>query len=47
MAQQGKRLDESTRRLIARLATALSIRRTAREAGVDRNTARKYLRRGT
>ena len=42
MAQQGRRLDEATRRQIERLAGVLSIRRTAREVGVDPKTVQKY-----
>jgi transcriptional regulator with XRE-family HTH domain len=44
LAQRGKPLDERTRLYILRARRALSIRQTAREAQVSRNTARKYLR---
>ncbi len=42
MAQQGKRLDEQTKRQIIRLAGVLSIRKTAREVDVDKKTVQKY-----
>lgn len=49
MAQRGRpcggHLDDGTRRAILRLARALSLRGAAREAGVSRNTVRKYVRR--
>ena len=44
MAQRGKPLDVATIRRIQRARAVLSIRATARAAGVSRNTARKYLR---
>ena len=43
MANQGKRLDESTRRQLERLREVLSVREAAREAGVAKSTAQKYL----
>lgn len=47
MSRRGRPpLDFSTRRYILRLARYLSIRATAREARVGRNTARKYIRAG-
>lgn len=42
MAQQGKPLDDSTKRYIERLREVLSVRKTAREAGVDAKTVQKY-----
>lgn len=44
MAVRGKPLDVATIRAILRLTSVRSIRETARELGVDRNTVRKYLR---
>lgn len=44
MAVRGKPLDAATQRQIVRLSAVLSIRKTAKEADVDRNTARKYIR---
>lgn len=43
MAQRGKRLDDWTRQRIQRLAELLSVRQTAREAGVSTSTVWKYL----
>lgn len=42
MAQRGKRLDDWTRRRIRDFAARLSLRRTARELGLARNTVSKY-----
>lgn len=44
MAVPGRPLDYATRQFILRASTALSIRKTAAEAGVSRNTVRKILR---
>lgn len=46
MAQQGKKIDDATRRQILRLAEVLSVRKTAREAGVDAKTVQKYRKSG-
>lgn len=43
MADQGKKLDESTKRYLARLREVCSIRAAAKEAGVSKSTAQKYL----
>jgi hypothetical protein len=42
MADQGKRLPESTQRYLARLREVLSVREAARQAGVAKSTAQKY-----
>ena len=42
--QQGKKLDEATRRAIIRAAQVNSIRETARVMECSRNTVRKVLR---
>jgi hypothetical protein len=44
MAVRGKPLPVATIRLILALRVSLSIRRTAREALVSRNTVRRYAR---
>jgi DNA-binding transcriptional regulator YhcF (GntR family) len=42
VAQQGRKIDEGTRRQILRLAGVLSVRGTARELAVDPKTVQKY-----
>lgn len=42
MATRGRPIDETTRRMILRLARSLSIRRTAREVGLSPTTVWKY-----
>jgi IS30 family transposase len=45
MAEQGRKLDESTRRTLERLREAgRSIREAAKESGVAKSTAQKYLK---
>lgn len=44
MADQGRRLDDATKARILRLGGYTPIKQVARIVGVDRNTARKYLR---
>lgn len=45
MAEQGRKLDESTRRTLERLRHAgQSIRDAAKGASVAKSTAQKYLR---
>ena len=45
MAEQGRRIDESTRRTLERLREiGRSIRDSARTAGVAKSTAQKYLK---
>ncbi len=44
MAQRGRPIPATTVTQIKRLAQATSISGSAREAGVARNTAKKYLR---
>lgn len=43
MAQQGRKLDERTKRYLERLRGVLSVRKAAAEAGVAKSTAQKYL----
>jgi len=44
MADQGKRLDESTQRMIARLRSQnVSVRKTAAAAAVAKSTVEKYF----
>lgn len=42
MADQGKRLPDSTQRYLARLREVLSVRKAAAQAGVAKSTAQKY-----
>lgn len=45
MAQQGKPLDDSTKRTLHRLREVqASVREAARQAGVAKSTAQKYLK---
>lgn len=44
MATSGKPLDDFTKRQIERMAKVASIRATARELDVSRNTVRKIVR---
>jgi len=44
MATPGKPLDQATLAFLRRALRSLSIRETARQAGLSRNTVRKYLR---
>ena len=45
MAEQGKRIDDSLRRSLERLRdVGRSIREAAKEAGVAKSTAQKYLK---
>lgn len=45
MADQGKKLDDATRRTLERLREiGHSVRETAKEAGVAKSTAQKYLK---
>jgi hypothetical protein len=44
MAQQGRKIDEGTRRQILRMAPQIGVKPAARECRVAPNTARKYLR---
>jgi IS30 family transposase len=45
MAEQGKQLDEATRRTLERLReVGRSIREAAKESGVAKSTAQKYLK---
>jgi len=45
MAEQGKKLDEATKRTLERLREiGRSIREAAREAVVAKSTAQKYLK---
>lgn len=42
MAEQGRKLDDATKRTIARLREVLSVRATAKEAMVNKSTVIKY-----
>jgi transposase len=45
MAEQGRKLDDSTRRSLERLRdVGRSIREAAKESGVAKSTAQKYLK---
>lgn len=44
MADQGKRLPDETKRYLARLREVMSVREAARQAGVNKSTVQKYVR---
>lgn len=45
MAEQGRKLDDNTRRTLERLReVGRSIREAAKESGVAKSTAQKYLK---